>query len=79
MDMSSSKTYCSELEAKRFEFPKSSCARIDVRLFAETVVAIFGHEHHCDPVVARVATDRFKAPASYVCHVCSLHSLEAPR
>ena len=63
-----------ELEAVRFEFAKRCSARVDMRLLEKAIVSTFCHEHHRDPIVARVArcaTDRFKALAMYVCHVFS--------
>ena len=66
-----------ELETEAFEFFECCGAGVDVRLLFEAVVPALGHKHHRDPVVARVATDMFKAPANYFYHV-GLHSLKAP-
>ena len=50
------KTKFAKLETISFEFSECCSARIDVRLFQKAIVSKFGHEHHRDPVVARVRT-----------------------
>src|SRR3989338_7461312 len=44
-----------KLESESFKFAKSFHTRLNVRLLQETIETVFGHEHHRDPIVSRVA------------------------
>lgn len=70
MHMAPSKTKFAKLEPAGLKFTKGRSARANMGLLEKTIEPALCHEHHRDPVVPRVATDMFKASASYVCHVC---------
>jgi len=54
VNMNSGKTELTELKTKSLEFTKPFSAGVDVGLFSETFISVFGGKHHSYPVVSCV-------------------------
>ena len=73
MDMGPSKSECSELEAERFEFPKSKSASVNMRLLTKTVKPAFRHKHQSNPIIPRVWRRKTETLITFKAHATFNH------